>query len=38
MVMAKLQRDQGQWHFQAIGEKGSGRTFQDMLPVIQGHL
>jgi tellurium resistance protein TerZ len=34
MVMAKLYRENGKWHMQAIGEKGYGRTFQDMMPLI----
>lgn len=38
MVMAKLYRDRGAWHMQAIGEKGFGRTFQDMMPLISPHL
>jgi len=38
MVMAKLYRENGAWHMQAIGDKGYGRTFQDMMPLISGHL
>lgn len=38
MVMAKLYLDKGAWHMQAIGEKGTGRTFQDMMPMIAAHL
>ncbi|QVL47736.1 MAG: TerD family protein [Thiocapsa sp.] len=34
MVMAKLYREGGAWHLQAIGEKGTGRTFNDMMPMI----
>ncbi len=34
MVMAKLYRENGAWHLQAIGEKGMGRTFNDMMPLI----
>lgn len=38
MVMAKLYRDGGGWHMQAIGDKGYGRTFQDMGPLIGRYL
>lgn len=38
MVMAKLYHDGGGWHMQAIGDKGYGRTFQDMGPLISRHL
>jgi tellurium resistance protein TerZ len=38
MVMAKLNRDGDAWHFEAIGEKGTGRTFQDMMPVISRYV
>jgi tellurium resistance protein TerZ len=40
-VMVKLSRpedDSGGWRMQAIGESGSGRTFQDLLPLLQGLL
>ena len=38
MVMAKLYREGGGWHLQAIGEKGTGRTFDAMLPLITKYL
>ncbi len=38
MVMAKLYREGGAWHLQAIGEKGMGRTFNDMMPLIGQYL
>jgi tellurium resistance protein TerZ len=34
MVMAKLYRENASWHIQAIGEKGTGRTFNEMMPLI----
>jgi tellurium resistance protein TerZ len=36
-VMAKLYRDSG-WQMQAIGENASGRTFKDLMPVLQSSL
>lgn len=36
-VMAKLYRDNG-WQMQAIGENASGRTFKDLMPVLQSSL
>jgi tellurium resistance protein TerZ len=38
MVMAKLYREGAAWHLQAIGEKGTGRTFSDMMPLIARYL
>lgn len=38
MVMAKLYLEDGAWHMQAIGDKGTGRTFQDMMPLITRYL
>jgi tellurium resistance protein TerZ len=38
MVMAKVYRHNGEWKMHAIGENCSGRTFSDMLPVLQGQL
>ena len=38
MVMAKLYRQGGTWHMQAIGDKGHGRTFEDMEGIIVRHL
>ncbi|MEU7319058.1 TerD family protein [Streptomyces griseoviridis] len=37
-IMAKLYRAGRGWELKAIGEPASGRTFQDLLPVISGHL
>jgi tellurium resistance protein TerZ len=31
-------RHNGEWKMHAIGENCSGRTFADMLPVMQGQL
>ncbi len=38
MVMTKLYRDSSGWHMQAIGDKGHGRTFKEMGPMISRHL
>ncbi|WP_295455023.1 TerD family protein [uncultured Thiodictyon sp.] len=38
MVMAKLYRENGAWNLQAIGEKGMGRTFNELMPLISRHL
>jgi len=37
-IMAKVYRHSGEWKMHAIGENGSGRTFQDLLPLIIPHL
>ncbi|MEU9451880.1 TerD family protein [Streptomyces sp. NPDC048277] len=37
-IMAKLHRTDGGWQLKAIGEPAAGRTFQDLLPAIAGHL
>ncbi len=37
-IMAKLYRHDGQWKMHAIGENGSGRTFDELLPLITPHL
>ena len=37
-IMAKLYRHDGQWKMHAIGENGSGRTFDDLMPQITPHL
>lgn len=37
-IMAKLYRHNGEWKMHAIGENGTGRTFQDLLPQILAHL
>ncbi|MGW5653710.1 TerD family protein [Streptomyces humi] len=37
-IMAKLYRAGGRWQLKAIGEPAAGRTFQDLLPAIAGHL
>ncbi|HBG95270.1 MAG TPA: Tellurium resistance protein terZ [Chromatiaceae bacterium] len=34
MVMAKLYRKDGAWNLHAIGDKGHGRTFQEMEDII----
>lgn len=38
LVLARLLRQGSDWHFQALGDKTQGRTFQDMLPLIQSCL
>jgi len=38
MVMAKLYLQSGAWHMQAIGDKGYGRTFQEMGDMITNNL
>jgi tellurium resistance protein TerZ len=37
-IMAKLYRHNGEWKMHAIGENGSGRTFDDLMPLIVPHL
>ncbi len=37
-VMAKVYRHSGEWKMHAIGENANGRTFNDLLPVMQGCL
>jgi tellurium resistance protein TerZ len=37
-IMAKLYRHEGQWKMHAIGENGTGRTFDQLLPQIAAHL
>jgi tellurium resistance protein TerZ len=37
-IMAKLYRHNGEWKMHAIGENGSGRTFDDLMPQITPHL
>ena len=37
-VMAKLYRHGGEWKMHAIGENGSGRTFDDLMPQITPHV
>nr|MBL8457409.1 TerD family protein [Zoogloeaceae bacterium] len=37
-VMAKVYRHGGEWKMHAIGENGSGRTFDELLPRITPHL
>jgi tellurium resistance protein TerZ len=37
-IMAKLYRHNGEWKMHAIGENGSGRTFDDLMPQIVPHL
>ena len=37
-IMARLYRHNGEWKMHAIGENGSGRTFDDLMPQITPHL
>jgi tellurium resistance protein TerZ len=37
-IMAKLYRHSGEWKMHAIGENGSGRTFDELMPKITPHL
>jgi tellurium resistance protein TerZ len=37
-VMAKVYRHGGEWKMHAIGEIGSGRTWNELIPIIQPHL
>lgn len=37
-IMAKVYRHGGEWKMHAVGENASGRTFQDLLPVIVKYL
>lgn len=37
-IMAKVYRHNGEWKLHAIGESCMGRTFQEMMPNILGHL
>lgn len=37
-VMVRLYREAGGWQMEAIGERCSGRTYQDLLPAIKPHL
>ena len=37
-IMAKLYRHNGEWKMHAIGENGSGRTFDELMPQITPHL
>lgn len=37
-IMAKLYRHNGEWKMHAIGENGSGRTFQELMPMITPHI
>jgi len=38
MVMAKVYRHNEEWKMHALGENCSGRTFQDLMPVMQANL
>jgi len=38
MVIAVIYRHEGKWKMRAVGEKGYGRTFQDMMPLISANL
>ena len=37
-IMAKLYRHNGEWKMHAIGENASGRTFDDLMPLIAQQL
>jgi len=37
-IMAKLYRHNNEWKMQAIGEYAQGRTFQDLMPVMNAYL
>jgi tellurium resistance protein TerZ len=37
-VMVKLYRHNGEWKMHAIGEPGQGRTFMELVPMIQSYL
>ncbi len=37
-VMVRLYREAAGWQMHAIGERASGRTYQDLLPAIKPHL
>ncbi|MBB3224652.1 TerD family protein [Pseudoduganella umbonata] len=37
-IMAKLYRHGGEWKMHAIGENGTGRTFEELLPQVAQHL
>ena len=37
-IMAKLYRHNGEWKMHAIGENGTGRTIENLLPLITMHL
>ncbi len=37
-IMAKVYRHNGEWKMHAIGENGTGRTFDDLMPLITPHL
>ena len=37
-IMAKLYRHNDEWKMHAIGETGTGRTFDDLMPQITPHL
>ncbi|MBF0224495.1 MAG: TerD family protein [Desulfobacterales bacterium] len=37
-IMVKVYRHSGEWKMHAIGENGSGRTFEQLLPAMKGYL
>ena len=37
-IMAKVYRHNGEWKMHAIGENGTGRTIENLLPQILPHL
>jgi tellurium resistance protein TerZ len=38
MLMAKIYRHNDEWKMHALGESCSGKTFQDLMPVMQASL
>jgi tellurium resistance protein TerZ len=38
MIMAKVYRHNNEWKMQAIGEPANGKTFQDLIPIIEKFL
>ncbi len=38
LIVAVIYRHEGRWKMRAVGEKGYGRTFQDMMPTISANL
>lgn len=38
VLMAVLKRESSGWSFKAVGEPGTGRTFEAMLPMVATHL
>lgn len=38
VLMAVMKRTGGAWSFKAVGQPGTGRTFEAMLPMVASHL